>query len=229
MNKVIVVNGSPRKDGNSDILAQKVVDGARDEGADVELIYAADLSIKPCTGCLRCNLVKRCALRGDDFPVFAKKLTSAFGVVFVTPIYFHWMSSQLKTLIDRCRSLTHVKILPHSLVHTPYTSMPEQYGVISVLGAPVEDDALPVMEFFRDFAKMFKGKVVSEMVCTKLAVRKQVAMTEEVLSETFRKMDMDPDLAMPYAQIYLSYLMRAEQMGRTVARRREKPMGPDWL
>lgn len=229
MSRVIVINGSPRKEGNSDILAQRVALGAREAGAEVESVCVADMDIKHCTGCLRCNLIKRCALRGDDFAAFAEKFTAGDAAAFVTPIYFHWMTSRLKTLIDRFRSFMHVQILPHCLIHTPNTRMPVRYGFISVLGSPGEEDALPVMKFFREFAKMFRGEVVSEMICTKLAVRKQVSMTEEELRSTFDKMGVDTDLAMPYSQIYLSYLMRAEQMGRSLAAPPEKTAGPLWL
>jgi len=229
MSKVIVIVGSPRKEGNSDILARKLAEGARDAGAQVEMVYAADLRIKPCTGCLRCNLVKKCTLRDDDFAAFAEKYSASDAAAFVTPIYFHWMSSHLKVLMDRFRSFTNVKILPHALIHTPQVRLPERYAFITVLGAPTEDDALPVMKFFRDFAKISKGEVAGEMVAPKLAVRKQVTMTEDELQTTFEKLGMDVDLAMPYHTIYLSYLMRAEQMGRKLASPREKSSGPDWV
>jgi len=228
MSKVIVIVGSPRKDGNSDILAQKVAEGARDAGAEVEMVYAADLNIKPCTGCLRCNLVKKCTMRDDDFAAFAEKFSAADGAAFVTPIYFHWMSSQLKVLMDRFRSFMHIRIMPHTLIHTPVARLPERYAFIGVLGSPVEDDAIPLMKFFKDLTKMFKGRLAGEMIASKLAVRKQVTMTEDELREVFGKMEMDADLAMPYNTIYLSYLMRAEQMGRKLARKEERQMGPMW-
>jgi hypothetical protein len=229
MGKVIVIVGSPRKDGNSAILAGKLAEGARDAGAEVETIHAADLNIKHCTGCLRCNLVKRCTLKDDDFAAFAEKYTAADAAAFVTPIYFHWMSSHLKVLMDRFRSFTNVRIMPHALIHTPMAHMPERYAFISVLGAPVEDDARPVMQFFRDFAKISKGEVAGEIIASKLAVRKQVSMTEDELRATFEKLGMDADLAAPYHTIYLSYLMRAEQMGRKLASPRQKSTGPDWV
>jgi len=229
MSKVIVIVGSPRKEGNSDILAKKLAEGARDAGAQVEMVYAADLHIKPCTGCLRCNLVKRCTLRDDDFAAFAEKFHAADAAAFVTPIYFHWMTSHLKVLTDRFRSFMNVQILPHALIYTPTARMPGRYAFISVLGSPREDDAIPLMTFLRGLAKMYKGEVVGEMIASKLAVRKQVAMTEEELRTTFGKLGMDADLATPYHTIYLSYLMRAEQMGRKLASPREKSSGPDWV
>jgi len=228
MGKVIVIVGSPRKEGNSDILAQKVAEGARDAGAEVELVYAADLHIKPCAGCLRCNLVKKCTLRDDDFAAFAERFSASDAAAFVTPVYFHWMSSQLKVLMDRFRSFMHIRILPHTLIHTPVVRVPARWAFISVLGSPREDDAIRLMEFFRGLAKMFKGEVVGEMIASKLAVRKQVSMTEEELRTTFEKLGMDVDLAMPYHTIYLSYLTRAEQMGRKLAKPQEKAMGPQW-
>ncbi len=217
MSKVIVIIGSPRKEGNSDILGRRVAEGAREAGANVEVVYVADLNIKHCTGCLRCNLVKRCVLRGDDFPAFAEKFTASDAAAFVTPIYFHWMSSYLKDLIDRFRSLMHVQIKPDDLVHTPMSKMPRRCAFISVLGSPREDDARAVMRFFRYITEMWHGEVVGEMIATKLAVRKQVGMSEKELAELFDKMELGANLAKPYYQAYRDYLARAYDMGRALA------------
>ncbi|MDD3722866.1 MAG: hypothetical protein PHW92_10360, partial [Lutibacter sp.] len=67
MKKVFTINGSPRHNGNSGILLDAFIKGS--EQNDVELISynAKDLNISGCTGCLRCNLIKRCSIRNDDW------------------------------------------------------------------------------------------------------------------------------------------------------------------
>ncbi len=217
MSRVIIVIGSPRAEGNSDILGRRLARGARDAGAEVEIVYAADLNIKHCTGCLRCNLVEKCVLRNDDWAAFAEKFTACDAAAFVTPIYFHWMTSHLKVLIDRFRSLMHVRIRPDGLEHTPTSKMPRRCAYISVLGSPREDDALPVMRFFRYVTEMWRGEVVGEMIAAKLALRKQVGMSGEELAGMFAKMGLGADLAESYHETYQDYLRRAYEMGRALA------------
>jgi multimeric flavodoxin WrbA len=104
--RVLVVLGSPRKNGNSTILANKCADGAREAGADVESIFLQGLKIAPCSACDVC--VKKpesgCIIKDDMIPLY-KKVEQATAIVFVTPTYWFNMSAQLKLFIDRSYAL----------------------------------------------------------------------------------------------------------------------------
>lgn len=101
MKKVLVVSSSPRRDGNSDSLANEFVRGAEDAGCVVEKIFLADYNINYCTGCGVCFSCKRC-FQHDDMLFLLDKMVQADTIVFATPVYFYNMSAQLKTFIDRC-------------------------------------------------------------------------------------------------------------------------------
>ena len=64
---VLTINGGLRVKGNSTIMLNEFSRGVRDAGFEVDLVDVKDLNIQSCRGCLRCNLIKRCSLRGDDW------------------------------------------------------------------------------------------------------------------------------------------------------------------
>lgn len=104
MKKIIVVTSSPRKNGNSEILAQKFADGARAAGNEVQFVAVRELDLKFCTGCLFCQSHDQCVLR-DGMNLLYDKFQNADVLVFATPIYYYSICGQLKTLLDRLNPL----------------------------------------------------------------------------------------------------------------------------
>jgi multimeric flavodoxin WrbA len=99
---ILIVLGSPRKNGNSSILAQKLVEGAKENNAIVEEIYLHGLNIKPCSACDGCRREPRqgCIVKDDMQPLY-KKIEDADTIVLVSPIYWFNISAQMKIFIDR--------------------------------------------------------------------------------------------------------------------------------
>lgn len=104
MKKIIVVSSSPRKNGNSDILAQKFAEGARLAGNQVQIVTVRDIDLKFCTGCLYCQTHDKCVLN-DSMNELYSQFQNADVLVFATPIYYYSVSGQLKTLLDRLNPL----------------------------------------------------------------------------------------------------------------------------
>ena len=101
MKKVLVLSGSPRKGGNSDILCDEFIKGALASGNEVEKVRVAEKKIGYCLGCYYCKDHEgRCVLN-DDMRDVLQKIIDADVLVFATPVYFYSMSAQLKTVIDR--------------------------------------------------------------------------------------------------------------------------------
>ncbi|WP_295115680.1 flavodoxin family protein [uncultured Methanobrevibacter sp.] len=98
--KILVLKGSPNKNGSSNMLAENFINGAREAGHTIEEIDAAHCDIGPCIGCVHCGYEGDCVL-DDDMDMFRGKILNADMLVFVTPLYYYGMSAQLKTLIDR--------------------------------------------------------------------------------------------------------------------------------
>jgi multimeric flavodoxin WrbA len=105
--RVLVVLGSPRRKGNSSILAARISRGAKSAGAEVETLFLQALKISPCRGCNTCQ--KRdndgCAIK-DDMQEIYPKLIKADAWVIASPVYWFTMSAQTKIFMDRCYALT---------------------------------------------------------------------------------------------------------------------------
>jgi len=102
--KVLVLSASPRKSGNSDLLCDQFVIGAREAGNQAEKIFLRDKEIGYCTGCGSCYTSHRC-VQQDDMAEVLEKMIASDAIVMATPVYFYTMAGQMKTLIDRtcCR------------------------------------------------------------------------------------------------------------------------------
>ncbi len=98
--KIIILKGSPNKNGSSNLLADCFMQGAGEAGHALEVVDAAHADIRPCTGCIHCGYEGPCVQK-DDMESIRRKILSADMMVFVTPLYYYGMSAQLKTLIDR--------------------------------------------------------------------------------------------------------------------------------
>ena len=106
MKKVLVLLGSPRKKGNSAILADKIADGAKSAGARVETLFIHGMKISPCKSCYACQKPnsKGCSIK-DDMQAVYKKLREADAWVIASPVYWFTVSAQTKLWMDRCFAL----------------------------------------------------------------------------------------------------------------------------
>ncbi len=104
MSNVLVITTSLRAKSNSDVLAERLIAGAKDAGHQVEHISLKGKNIGFCKGCLACQKTQKCVLK-DDAVVIAEKVMTADTLVFVTPIYYYEMCGQMKTLLDRLNPL----------------------------------------------------------------------------------------------------------------------------
>jgi multimeric flavodoxin WrbA len=102
--KILGLSCSPRREGNTEILVAETLDGARSEGAEVELFSVAGKEIKPCDGCQACLKTGKCHI-DDDVQEVLQKMVEADGIIFGTPIYFYGMTAQAKAIMDRTYSI----------------------------------------------------------------------------------------------------------------------------
>ena len=106
--KILVITGSPRKNGNSNTLAEHFIKGAQEAGHEVVRFDAAFKEVHPCIGCNRCGMNGPCVFK-DDFEFIRKHIVDADLVAFATPMYYFGISAQIKAVIDRFYAITSTK------------------------------------------------------------------------------------------------------------------------
>lgn len=196
MKRVLAFNGSPRPAGNSAHLLQRFLEGAAENSAHTETILPQDINLENCQGCLRCNMLRRCSISGDDWGEISTKILESDLLVFASPVYFHHVPAPLKKIIDRFRSFIHVQITETGLKHTPWQEWKKDFVLILSLGSSDTSDAEPVIDLFRFMTSVLgSGNKLHVITATRLAMVKQVIKSEEELSELYKKMRLPEGLA----------------------------------
>ena len=101
MKKVLILEGSPRPNGNSCILSNEFARGAEEAGCSVEKILLSRKKLSGCLGCNACYRNNGSCVQKDDMEELRGKMLEADVLVLASPIYFYSMTAQMKTLIDR--------------------------------------------------------------------------------------------------------------------------------
>ncbi len=101
--KILGIWGSPRVGGNSEILLDALLDGAREAGGDVEKVALRTLKISPCLEIYKCFKTGECPIK-DDMVDLYPKLLQADVVVLASPIFFYGLTAQAKAMIDRTQA-----------------------------------------------------------------------------------------------------------------------------
>lgn len=99
--KIVILNGSPHKKGNTKTMAEEFARGAHDAGHEVEIVELGGKKIAGCLGCYHCFKNPGVCVQHDDMAEVLEKLDVADVCVFASPIYWFDITAQLKTVIDR--------------------------------------------------------------------------------------------------------------------------------
>lgn len=110
--KILVLNGSPRKNGNTEILADAFIRGAKESGHEVVKFDTGSMKIGACRACDYCHSHNGECVQKDDMTSVYETMRSADMVVFASPIYWFAMSAQVKLAIDRFYALGMVGFHP---------------------------------------------------------------------------------------------------------------------
>ncbi len=151
MSDVLIFLGSPRKKGNSEILAEAVCRGIEQAGGSFEIVRLCALQFSPCIGCGGCDKTGHCVLEDQMIPLY-DKIESARRLIIASPIYFYSVTAQTKAFIDRCQALWNRKHL--KVKAGTWRQDPDRKGyLISVAatnGEKVFDGAVLTMKYTCD-------------------------------------------------------------------------------
>jgi multimeric flavodoxin WrbA len=127
---ILILSGSPRKGGNTELLVDAFAKGAA-KHHHVEIVSVRDVKVNPCLGCNACFKNGICAQK-DNMAAIYKKMGQADMLVIASPVYFYGISAQLKAIIDRfhnpIRDSFHIKKMALLLVGA--ATLPELFDAI---------------------------------------------------------------------------------------------------
>jgi len=98
--RVLGISGSPRENGNTEIMVKEALEGARQSGAEVEFVGLAGKSLCGCEACAECGKGGKCII-DDDMQSLYPKLVAADVIILGSPVYFGMITAQTKALVDR--------------------------------------------------------------------------------------------------------------------------------
>ena len=98
--KVLIITGSPRVNGNSDLLCQNFAKGATESGNSVETVFVRDMKLNGCIACYNCSRTGKC-FQEDALPEILDKIMKAEVIVLSSPVYFYSITGQMKVFLDR--------------------------------------------------------------------------------------------------------------------------------
>lgn len=172
---IIAFSGTPRKGGNSEILADRILAGAAQAGATVERIRLHDLAIAPCTACEAClkSVEEPCVLE-DDMAALLDKVRAADAIVLASPIYFFTVNAQMKVFLDRWFAL---------FASDDFNTLRGKGAVVALTYAdsdPLSSGVTNAMSTFRDACR-FLGINLAGWVHASCSAAGEVASNETAL------------------------------------------------
>lgn len=106
MKRITVLNGSRRKNGNTATFVKKILDNLSADEFRIEYIFPQDYTIMPCSGCGSCFNNIRC-VNDDGLTILQNKILTSDLFIIASPVYLHYMTADLKLILDKCSWWTH--------------------------------------------------------------------------------------------------------------------------
>jgi len=167
--KVLVINGSPRKDraATGGVLSH-FIEGMKEAKADVDVIYSKGLDIGDCRGCFNCweNTPSKC-IQDDDMTEVLAKIADSDILVLATPVYVDGMTGSLKSLLDRSIPLLHGRFeLRDNHCRHPRRAhvKAKKLALVSVSGYTEMDNFDPLIEHVKGLSKNLVCEFVGSLL-----------------------------------------------------------------
>ena len=145
--KVLILSGSPRKGGNSDMLCNEFMRGAQEAGNEVEKIRVSEKKIGFCSACYYCVQSGGICAKKDDMAEVLQKMIDADVIVLSSPVYFYSIDAQLKAVIDRT----------YALLATMHN---KAFYLVSTCMSPDESWCKVMLDSFRTYLDCYDETVV---------------------------------------------------------------------
>ena len=140
MTKALFINGGPRKNKNTVQVMEKAMEGARDAGAEVEIVHLYDLNFKGCKSCFACKLKNAktdgvCAIKDDLRPVL-EKAHEADVIVLGSPVYYSYPTGEIRSFMERLMFPVDTYVLDENGVRQRYWQKTIPTAMILTMNVP---------------------------------------------------------------------------------------------
>jgi multimeric flavodoxin WrbA len=176
--RILIFMGSPRRKGNSALLAQQVEAGAKGAGADVESFFLHDMEVKACDACDICrDKTETDCILDDDMREIFPKLRQADGIVIASPIYWFTVSAQTKLFMDRWYALGGPE---------GYALKGKKFGIVLTYADtdPFTSGAVNALRTFQDALKFIEATIVG-MVYGSAWEAGEIEKNKELMEKAF--------------------------------------------
>ena len=181
--KVLGIAGSPRKNGNTDMLLAEFMRGAAGKGAEVKTIFLRDMKFSTCLHCDACLEAGICRIK-DDMQNIYTEMESADVIVMASPIQFMGVTAPMKAMIDRCQALWARKYV---LKIPPLRDKRERKGFfISVGGTKLKNLFEPTLVMIKTFFHIIDVIYVGELLFKGIDEKGAIAKQPDALQQAFQ-------------------------------------------
>lgn len=171
--KVLGIAGSPRRGGNTDLLLEQAMSGARAAGGETESIVLQGLDISPCRECDGCLKDGRCVIE-DDMQWIYIRLREADRLIVASPVFFMGLTVQTKMMIDRCQALWVMKYVLKRSVALNFDK--QRRGLFISVGGTgfsklFQPSLATIKSFFAVLDMVLEGELTFSRIDTKEAIK----------------------------------------------------------
>ena len=180
--KVLAIAGSPRRQGNTDLLLAELLKGAQSKGAEVETVVLQRLKFSTCVHCDSCLKEGKCRIQDDMQPIF-DKLAEADVIVVASPVQFAGITAPLKAMIDRCQCLWARKYV---LKIPPLSPAKRRKGFfISVSGTRLKNMFEPSITIVKTWFHVIDIEYAGELLVSGIDEKGAILKHPEALQQAF--------------------------------------------
>lgn len=181
--KLLGIAGSPRRNGNTDLLLAELLKGAAGKGAEVKTIYLSNMNINPCQHCDFCLKEGKCRIN-DDMQQIYDQLEQADVIVIASPVQFLGPPAQLKAMIDRCQCLWARK---YKLEIPPLSRERKRRGFLISVGATgIKNMFEPTRAILKTWFHVLEIEDAGEIVISRIDEKGAILKQPDALQKAFQ-------------------------------------------
>ena len=180
--RILGIAGSPRRNGNTDLLLAELLKGAAGKGAEIKTIYLNNLKMVGCQHCDACLKEGKCRIQDDMQQVYAE-LEQADVIVLASPVQFSGPPAAVKAMIDRCQCLWARKYVLNT---APLCRERKRKGFLISVGARnMKDMFVPTLGIVKTWFHVLEVEYAGDLLLSKIDEKGAVLKQPDALQKAF--------------------------------------------